>query len=332
MEQRGLIRLHKVINNYYQIYCPIHNEGNERKPSCGVLLNEQVRTMPNGRSQTYPQGWTHCFSCQYVNTLPGLIEDILKSKQITKGGLDWLKENVEGFSHEVEFQYLLPPELSKQLIQGWATGGYAVEAIQAMTKPPYIYVSEDELATYRGTVPYMYERKLNDDIIEKFDVGVDINWRLTPHSPVTPCITFPVRDIEGRTLFIYRRAIARKLFNMPEGLVKPVYGLYELKRYAPGCKSLIICESILDALVCWVYGKPAVALMSTGNAYQIQQLRELNINQFVLGFDADAAGRRATKKFKRALDAVAIIWSYSIEEGKDLNDLSYEEFQALNMV
>lgn len=331
LEQHGLIRLHKTINNYYQIYCPIHNEGNERRPSCGVLLYEQIRTLPNGKQQKYPQGWTHCFSCGYVNTLPGLIEDILKSKHITKTGLDWLKENIPGFTHEIEFQYLLPPSLTEQLIEEWTIGNHAVTALENMVNTPYQYIEEEELSRYRFTIPYMYERKLTDDIIEKFDVGVDMEWSPTEDGKVTPCITFPVRDISGRTLFIYRRAISRKFFSMPVGLTKPLYGIYELNRYAPNCKSVIICESILDALVCWVYGKPALALMSTGNTYQIQQLKELGIPQFVLGFDPDEAGMRATKKFKRALSDVAMVWSYNIPIGKDLNDLDNIEFNSLTV-
>ena len=79
-----------------------------------------------------------------------------------------------------------------------------------------------------------------------------------------------------------------------------------------------------------MYEKPAVALLGTGNSYQIQQLKELGVNEFVLAFDPDEAGRKATEKLKRALHSVAIVWSYAnIPAGKDINDLTKDEFDNL---
>ena len=128
-------------------------------------------------------------------------------------------------------------------------------------------------------------------------------------------------------MFFCRRSIAGKFFNYPTGVTKPVYGLYELP---DNCKSVIVCESCFNALTCWVYGKPAVALLGTGNSYQIQQLKELGVNEFVLAFDPDEAGRKATEKLKCALHSVAIVWSYAnIPAGKDINDLTKDEFDNL---
>ncbi len=52
LNQFGYIRSNRIIGDYYQIYCPFHNDGNEAKPSCGVLLHDIYR---NG--QRYPAGW-----------------------------------------------------------------------------------------------------------------------------------------------------------------------------------------------------------------------------------------------------------------------------------
>ena len=99
LSQHNLIRLNKPQGKYYSIYCPFHNNGNERRPSFGVLLEEERR-----RGTTYPQGWCHCFTCGYVKSLPEMITDILKLKNIGKSGLDWLKENVPGFD-ESKFSF-----------------------------------------------------------------------------------------------------------------------------------------------------------------------------------------------------------------------------------
>ena len=321
LQSVGFIRIHKQVGNYMQIYCPFHSDGNERKPSCGVLLHEEYR---NGRK--YPQGWTHCFTCGYAETLPDMITDLLKLRSISQTGIDWLTQHIPGFvpEFESEFEALIPNTLMSTL-----NDKYAVDYIQSLTKPESKFVSESELASYRFTVPYMYERKLTDGIIEKFDVGYDANWVASGKSKPTPCVTFPVRDRDGHTLFICRRSIQGKFFNLPTGVTKPVYGLYELPN---DCKSVIICESCFNALTCWVYGRPAVALLGTGNAYQIQQLKELGVQEFILAFDPDDAGQRATAKLKRALKHVAIVWSFvGIPAGKDINDLSKEEFDALEL-
>lgn len=316
LESLGLIRLHKVINDYYQIYCPFHNDGNERKPSCGVLLQEQYR---NG--QKYPQGWVHCFTCGYAKTLPEAISDILKSKSISKSGEDWLLENIPGFESTSDFEFLLPDNLVADI-----QSKYALDYIQRQIQPAPQYVTEEELSKYRYTVPYMYERKLTDELIEKFDVGVDMNWVPPGKKKAVPSLTFPVRDREGHTLFVCRRSIEGKFFSIPKDVTKPVYGIDMIP---PNCKSVVICESIINCLTCWRYGYPAVALLGTGNAYQIQQLRELGVNEYTVCMDGDEAGERATNKLKRNLKNVAIIWEIHMPDGKDVNDLDKDQFEKL---
>lgn len=304
-----------------QIYCPFHNDGKERKPSCGILLVDEFRG-----GKKYPQGFTHCFTCGYAHTIDQTITDLLKQQNIQKSGVDWLVENIPGFELEdTESDFLIPNELMGALLSK-----YAVDYISTLTSKKQEYVSEAELAKYRFTVPYMYERKLTDELIEKFDVGFDANWVPPGRKKPVPCITFPVRDINGNTLFFCRRAISTKLFNYPQGVTKPVYGLYELPN---GCKSVVVCESCFNAITSTRYGRPAVALLGTGNSYQIQQLKELGVREFILAFDPDEAGQRATAKLKKALRSVAIVWSFDgIPPGKDINDLTQEEFDALELV
>ena len=319
LQEQGLLRLSKISGDYFQIYCPIHNDGNEKKPSCGVLLHEQVR---NG--VTYPEGFCHCFACGYANTLSGMISDILRNHSVSKSGEDWLKENVSGFIGESEFDYLIPQDTMTKL-----ETEYSLKYIQehSESKQPE-YILEEELAKYRYTVPYMYERRLTDDIISKYDIGVDMNWIPPGRKQAVPCITFPVRDITGHTLFFCRRSIKGKIYNYPEGVTKPVYGIYELPK---NCHSVVICESCINALTAEVYGYDAVALMGTGNSYQIDQLKKLGVSEYVICTDGDEAGRRAANKLKKALHNVALVWKIEMPEGKDLNDCDKSEFDNLYM-
>lgn len=317
LSEHGLIRANRITGDYYSIYCPIHKDGTERKPSCGILLREQYK---NG--QRYPAGWCHCFTCGYAHTLPELVSDLLKARNMSGSGLDWLKQYVPGFDgSQSDIELLIPKDLMSSL-----TNNFALEYIRNITEPKSSYVSEEELASYRFTVPYMYERKLTDEIIELYDIGFDPNHVPSGRKKPLPCITFPVRDINGNTLFICRRSIEGKYFNYPTGITKPVYGLYEIPK---GCKSLVICESCLDSHVSVRYGKPSVALLGTGNSYQINQLKQLGMREFVIFTDGDDAGRKAAAKLKKALQSVAIVWVVPTPDDKDVNSLTEEEFNEL---
>lgn len=318
LESYGLLRTHKQVGNYMQIYCPFHNEGQERKPSCGILLVDEFRGGKN-----YPKGFVHCFTCHYAKPMNQAVRDMLKNHSVDSEAMEWIDANIGEYIGDYDEDSLFPPGAFESMINK-----YMVDYVQSYGKPKPSYIPEEELAGYRYTVPYMYERKLTDELIEKFDVGYDANWIPPGRKKPVPCITFPVRDRSGNTLFLVRRAIQTKLYNYPEGVTKPLYGLYELPEH---CKSVIICESAINALTCWRYGKPAVALLGTGNSYQIQQLRELGVREFILGFDADEAGHKATEKLKKALRNVAIVWVLSgIPEGQDINDLTEEQFNNLS--
>lgn len=317
----GLIRKAQVRGQWYSIYCPYHSDGQEKKPSCGISLVDEYRA---GRH--YRSGTLHCFACGAVKSLPELVDDMIKIHNIDQASRDWLTENIAGYDADnSDFEKLIPDELSESV-----ENRFALQSI--LTASFYqrkAFVSEEELASYRYTVPYMYERKLTDELIEKFDIGVDMNFVPPGRKRALPCITFPVRDIQGRTLFLCRRSIEGKFFNYPQGITKPVYGIYELPK---DCKRVYICESCFNALTCWRYGEYAVALLGTGNATQVQQLKQLGVTEFVIALDPDEAGHKGTQKLMKALSSVAIVWVLTgIPEGKDINDLTEEEFRALEL-
>jgi DNA primase len=303
LEINGILRFaeFKVGEKNIQFNCPIHSNGQERKPSCGVSIVNQENT---------PSGTVHCFACGYTATLPEMISHCFGKDDFGAFGKEWLIKNFLTVS--IESRKTIDLDLSRN------------EKHKQVQK----FISEEELDTYRYYHEYMYKRKLTDEIIEKFDVGYDGNFKLVTNKTQKPlrCITFPVRDKDGNTLFIARRSVDMKLFHYPEGVDKPVYGLYELPE---NVDEIIICESIFNALTCYVYGKPAVALLGLGTEYQYKQLRELPCRKFITALDPDKAGQRATEKLKRALGKNKLVTSYVIPEGKDINDLSKKEFENL---
>lgn len=316
LESMGLLRLSRPVGDYYQIYCPIHSGGQEKKPSCGVLLHDQYK----GNKRT-PAGFTHCFSCGLAKPLPDVITQILKNKGISQSGLDWLKENVPGFEAEnVEFDYLIPQELAQSI-----ESKYTIDYINAqLLKQTGDYVTEEELASYRLTVPYMYQRGLTDEIIEKYDIGYDANFIPEGRKKPLPCITFPVKDADGNVLFLCRRSVEGKFFHYPRGVEKSLYGMYELPQ---GVTSVLVCESCFNALKAISWGYNAVALLGTGTSYEITQLKRLGVQEFVLCLDGDDAGQRGMEKLKKALSSVALVWTIKMPPDKDVNDCTQEEFE-----
>ena len=311
-----LLRPSKIRGNWYSVYCPFHSGGEERRPSCGILLTDEYR---NG--QKYQAGMFHCFACGTTKSMVDAVTYLLQSKNISSDGLTWLQANVPGFSYDdISFD----PLLSKSIVDT-LTDKYAVSYLNSLSKP-INYVSESELSNYRYTVPYMYERRLTDEAIALYDVGYDANWIPPGRKRPVPCITIPVRDSSHRTLFLCRRSISGKLYNYPSDVEKPLFGLDVVPN---DCKSIIVCESCINAITAHIYGYQAVALLGTGSAYQIQKLKELGVNDIVLCMDGDEAGIKATKRLKKALAKSAIVWTISMPPGKDLNDCTKSEFDKL---
>ena len=304
----GILRFadFKVGQRNIQFNCPIHNEGQERKPSCGISTVNQEGT---------PAGTVHCFACGYTATLEEMISHCFGKDDNGAFGKEWLIKNFLTISIDSRKPIELNLDRGKN------------------KDVPQQFISEDELDSYRYYHEYMYKRKLTDDIIELFDVGYDKHFELKDKEgktrSVLRCVTFPVRDVNGNTLFIARRSVDTKFFHYPDGVEKPVYGLYELPK---DTKEVIICESIFNALTCYVYGKPAVALLGLGTPYQFEQLKKLPCRKFITALDGDNAGRRATVRLKKALGDNKLVTSFIIPDGKDVNDLSFEEFKNLKEI
>lgn len=315
MNNKGLIRLSMSSGSsskWRQLHCPFHNNGNEKKPSCGCSLEEEVKD-----GKVYPAGTFHCFACNSKYPFGVGIKKILELKGTTIASHPDLEKYLEDVSN-FEVDSLIPPEMMASVI-----ASYAAADLRTRVNKKKEYVSEEELASYRFTVPYMYQRKLTDAVIEKYDVGFDGHHIPPGRKKELPCITFPVRDIQGNTLFICRRSIEGKYFNLPTNVEKSVYGVYELPK---DVKEVIICESIFNALTCEVYGHHAIALLGTGSSTQIDTLKKLGVSTYVICLDNDEAGNKGADKLKKALKNTAIIWTMHVPEGKDVNDLTYSEF------
>lgn len=279
----------EIKSNNIRITCPFHSGGHERTPSCEILLEDKGST---------PAGTVHCFGCGYRASLVKFIANCLNIsyKQATEWILSVSNYDIIQSTRDIsEIELKLDTEDVEEEIPE---------------------VSIDELKQYDYIHPYMFERKLTDDIIKKFDVGYD---------PKTDSLTFPVY-VDGKCVFVAKRRVKYKRFDLPELKNKPIYGLDYITD-----NEFIICEGVIDALTCWSYGKQAVALFGTASDYQLKILNNVRQRKLVIGTDGDEAGDKAARRIAKALTN-KLVTRLDIPKGKDINDLSKEEFDKLEEI
>lgn len=286
----GIDVFHKFVptTNNIQTTCPFHKGGQERKPSFGILTRDRA-----GKKA----GTCHCFACGWAGSLEEMISNCFGYDDMGNFGMKWIAKNFQSVNIQSR----------KDIDLG----------LDGDTKLPIQYVSDEEYNKYRIFHPYMWRRKMTPDTVCIFDIGYDEE---------TNCITFPVKDERGNILFIARRSVQTKYFNYPSGAEKPIYGLYELSLLKEYPDTVYICESMIDAITVWSYGKYAVALNGLGSESQYKQLRSMKNRTFILATDNDKAGLDARLNLRRKLYN-KILYDLEIPKGKkDINDLEKEEF------
>ena len=276
----------KESGNNIQIQCPYHGDGKEHRPSAGI------------RKDT---GVFHCFACNETHDLPEVISYCFGKNDLGAFGWNWLLKNF--LTIQVEERRNVQWDFSRDNVKIPNCDRSVSADIQDEE-----YVSEHELDGYRYYHPYWAKRGIVDEeIIELFDLGFDV---------VRGCITFPVRDINGNCLFVARRSVKTKFFSYPEGVKKPLYGLYELSQHwveyeieehiEDGTigvnkhnQEVIVCESMIDCILLWQAGYYAVALNGLGNDLQFKQLQDLPCRKLILATDNDEAGSKARQRIKK---------------------------------
>lgn len=271
--------------NNVMVTCPFHKGGEERKPSCGVSSIETPDT---------PAGTVHCFTCGKSMGFDKFISYLLGVEDGGSTGRQWLVEHFD-ISYTRKLNVMLSRGSNRKL-------------------EPEMFVMETLLQQYRFYHPYMYKRGLTDEIIEKYDIGYD---------KINDMITFPVRDIQGRCLFLAKRSVKGKTFILPSSRNKPLYGVYELDYTKP---DIYIVESFFNALTLAKWGYNAIALMGTGSNYQYDLINKLPFRTIHLVLDGDMAGRHGSMKLMSVIDKGKLVYNHQMYDGKDVNDLTKNEF------
>ena len=273
-----------------RVTCPMHKGGQENTPSCDILLYDKINRYTN---KIIPAGTVHCFGCGYSASLEKFIADCLNISY--RKATEWLLNLVD---YDI---YIEPRDIGDFFLNKDIKNNYSELPI----------ITCDELKKYDFIHPYMFKRKLTDEIIEKFEVG---------YSPEEDALTFPVY-VNGKCLFVAKRKVKRKKFIMPEVDPKPIYGLDYIKDYS----EVYVTESIINALTLWSYGLQAIALFGTGSEYQLDLLNNIFVRKLVLCLDGDEAGIKGRDRILKYVKN-KIITYIDVPKNKDINDLTKEEF------
>lgn len=242
-------------------------------------------------------GVFHCFACG----AKGYITDIIKFcfQQTDEFVEDWLCSNFT--AAYIEYRDVLP------------------EIKLEDTKQPQ-YLKESEIDQYKYFHPYMFQRGLTEDVIRKFSVGYDEKDN---------SIVFPVWDERGNLLFFTKRLITKKQFFIPNSATKPIYLLNFLVR--DHITTAYVAESQFNALTLWSWGYPAIALFGTGSKEQYEILNRSGIRNYILCFDGDTAGDNGAKRFIENINDDCIISIKHLPRGMDVNDLTKDQFDSLEI-
>lgn len=273
------------------ITCPIHKMGVERNPSCNVYCRRDDDDIEYGK--------VHCFTCGFTASLPQLVS-VCFDEEDESFGEEWLVERF-GTSYSENVRYL--PEI-----------------ILPSKQKKKQYINESELSKFNYYNDYMWKRKLTKEVVDRFRVGYD---------PARKSITFPVWDEYGKLVMVTSRSTVDKRFYIEEDKDKPVYLLNFIKDY--GIDTVYVCESQINALTLWSYGYPAIALFGTGSKYQYEILNRCPVRNYILCFDGDEAGDKGRDRFIRNMRKDVLISYKKVPAGKDVNDLSKEDFDALEI-
>ena len=273
--------------DWVSVPCPFHSDGRESHNSCGIVSD------PNSPKE---YGTWHCFTCGEKGNLAKFIAQCFNTD--ISYGEQWLIKN---FGRVLTQRvYNLPPI---ELKSNYEANKYLNES------------SLDYLQFYH---PYMTERKLTREVIEKFKIR---------YNPAKKTIVFPVWDASGNYIFNTERSVVGKTFYIPQGVQKPVYLLnYIMKN---GIDTVIVVESQINALTCYGYGLNAIALFGTGDEFQYELLNRSCIRHYYLAFDGDDAGYKAIARFMKYIRKDVLVDVIKIPMGEDVNSLDENTFKKL---
>lgn len=195
----------------------------------------------------------------------------------------------------------------------------AAEAVEAV---------DPDLAYERGRVPqYFFRRGFTRETARDWDVGWDADLR---------ALVVPVRDDRFRTVGLVRRRLdGEPKYQNSRGLSKAdvLFGLDHVPFHA---RSVAVVEGPLDAMWLHQLGYPAVATLGASLSRSQAATLARRFWRVVLAYDADPAGRAASRRAREFLSRVDVAELTLPPGRKDVQECSEAElaeaFAAVGVV
>jgi DNA primase len=259
--------------------CPWHNDKN---PS--LTINNE-------------KGFCFCFVCQTGSDGIGFIQE--------KFGLSFADTVIKiAKSNEVEVIYEdLNPELA---IEEARRKVELMNQLNAEHESYRKFLKDPRASRIRD---FLDERNIQPSTSKYFELGY------SPRGFFADRITIPIHDHRGTLIGFSGRATradAKPKYKNSENddyfdKSKIVFNEYRASRYAREADSLIFVEGHLDVIALWQYGiKNVVALQGTATPSEstLNRLAK-RTKRFILCFDADQGGFKATEQFIKAAGPMA---------------------------
>ncbi|ADP09926.1 Dnag primase-like protein [Erwinia sp. Ejp617] len=279
--------------------CPFHDE---KTPSCVI---------------TPAKNLYHCFGCDAGGSV---LDWLMQSENLS------LRKAVERLRAELgENPALVPLVAQPDAFADDEAGRQALlERVTAFYHQTLLNAPE--------AIAYLEKRRLNHpDLVAQFRLGFanrTLAYRLPPkklkggaairsrlqalgimresgHEHFTGCLVVPVVDLHGQIREVYGRKIDKPQRGMPAHLYLPgQHGGVWNEQALIGSKSVILCESLIDAMSFWVAG-----LRNVTAAYGVNGFTDDHRNAFaqhgtkqvLIAFDNDATGNVAAVRLAAEL-------------------------------
>ncbi len=288
-------KLEKKGQNYFGL-CPFHHE---KTPSFSVSEDKQLY---------------HCFSCKASGNAITFVKEtqnVSSSEAIkTLAKRAGVKLNTDQFSSPNQKYYTINQDAKAFFKVTLTHTKLGQEALEYLNNRG---ITQDLIDTFDlGYAPRkkdsLYTAMQNKDHLKSdlLDLGL-IKEADDVYDMFNDRIMFPLHDHEGRVVGFSGRIYKThdkmaKYMNTPATIIfeksKVLYNLHRAKQHIKQQKRVVIFEGFMDVIKAHLAGVPeGVAVMGTAlTDHHIKQLKSLT-NTVVLCFDADQAGKDATRKF-----------------------------------
>ena len=277
----------------------IIDQGDNIKVTCPEHANgheSRPSCFINVNKDEVPFMYAHCFTCGLQCNFTTFISKAFECSE--NKAIQWLQDNFE-YTYSKPSLNLEDINLNK-------------------FKQKQNNISIDKFENYH---PYMTQRKLTGDIIKRYDIKYDAQ---------TQCLVFPVKNKDGKIIFLTRRSVNNKSFIIDKNADKSnLYGLDQVYNK----DNIYIVESQINCLTLAGWGYNSLATFGCGCPFdQIEALNKLPAKHLIIAFDNDPAGNEGTKKLCKYLSKSKFVDVVKFNDSRDINDLTKEEFESLRLI